>query len=76
MSVISNSQRGERSLEENVKLVIYDVLGREIKTIVNKEQSPGNYEVTFDATKFSSGVYYYRLQSGDFIQVKKMILLK
>ncbi|MCB0750400.1 MAG: T9SS type A sorting domain-containing protein, partial [Ignavibacteriae bacterium] len=60
----------------NVELKVYDVLGREIKTLVNQKQKAGNYEVSFDAKELSSGVYFYRLQSGDFIQTKKMMLLK
>ncbi|MCB9250153.1 MAG: T9SS type A sorting domain-containing protein, partial [Ignavibacteriales bacterium] len=60
----------------NVELKVYDVLGREIKTLVNQKQKAGNYEVSFDTKELSSGVYFYRLQSGDFIQTKKMMLLK
>ena len=59
-----------------VRLEVYDILGREVATLVNQEQQPGNYEVTFDASKLSSGIYFYRLQAGNFIQTKKMILLK
>ena len=60
----------------NVKLVVYDLLGREVATLVNKKQHPGNYEVEFDASGFSSGVYFYKLQAGDNVQTRKMILLK
>ncbi len=59
-----------------VQLKVFDVLGREVATLVNKKQSPGNYEVRFNARSISSGVYYYQLKAGDFIQTKKMILLK
>jgi len=59
-----------------VTLKVFDVLGREITTLINKEQSQGNYEVEFYATQFSSGVYYYQLRVGNFIQSKKMLLLK
>ncbi len=59
-----------------IKLVVYDILGREVETLVKQKQGAGNYEVTFDASKLSSGIYYYQLQAGDFIQTKKMILLK
>jgi 5-hydroxyisourate hydrolase-like protein (transthyretin family) len=55
---------------------IFDVLGREVETLVNEIQKPGNYEVTFNAGKYASGVYYYQLKAGDYIQTKKMILLK
>ncbi len=64
------------SLMKFVQLKVYDILGREVATLVNKEQPPGNYQVSFDGSKLSSGVYYYRIQAGNFIQTKKMILMK
>jgi len=60
----------------NVKLTLYDMLGREVETIVNEQLNAGSYEVTFDGTKYTSGVYYYRLNAGDFVETKKMILVK
>ena len=51
-------------------------MGSEIAILVNKEQPQGNYEIEFDASNFSSGVYFYRLQAGDFTDTKKMLLLK
>jgi hypothetical protein len=60
----------------HVKLVIFDLLGRQVATLVNQSQNPGFYEVPFDAQKFTSGVYFYRIESGSFIQTKKMLLLK
>jgi len=57
-------------------LKVYDVLGNEVATLVNEEKPAGIYEVEFNATKFASGVYYYKLQAGDFVQMKKMILMK
>ena len=61
-----------------VTLKIYDVLGNEVATLVNSEKPPGNYEVTFNAGKYNlpSGVYFYRLKAGNFIESKKMILLR
>ncbi|MCF6269477.1 MAG: T9SS type A sorting domain-containing protein [Melioribacteraceae bacterium] len=59
----------------NVTLVVYDMLGREVATLVNKEQEAGNYEVNFDASQLSTGIYFYKLQSGNFIETKKMLLL-
>jgi len=59
-----------------ITLKIYDILGKEVATLVNKEQTPGNYSVKFDATNLASGLYIYKLQSGSFIESKKMILLK
>ena len=58
-----------------VKIKVYDLLGREIATLVSKEQEPGNYEVKFDASSLSSGVYFYKLQVADFVDTKKMLLL-
>ena len=60
----------------NVELKIYDILGREVATLVNETKAPGNYEVNFNAANLASGVYFYQLRAGDFIQTKKMILLK
>ena len=62
----------------SVQLKIYDILGNGIATLVNKEQSPGEYEIVFDAGKYhlSSGIYFYRLKAGSFAQTKKLVLLK
>jgi hypothetical protein len=61
----------------NVKLVIiYDILGREVETLIDKELEPGKYKINFTATNLPSGVYFYRLQAGNFIEQKKMILIK
>ena len=57
-------------------LKIYDVLGNEVATLVNEYQSVGTYEVEFIASGFPSGIYFYQLQSGEFVETKKMILLK
>ena len=59
-----------------VVLKVYDLLGREITTLVNEEKLAGNYEVKFDGSKLCSGVYFYRLTAGDFTASKKLILLK
>jgi hypothetical protein len=59
-----------------VSLKIYNVLGSEIITLVNEQLSPGTYEVTFDGSNFSSGIYFYQLKAGEFFQSKKLILLK
>ena len=59
-----------------VSLKIYDILGREVATLVNEQQVAGVYKVTFDASKLASGVYIYRIISGNFVSTKKMMLLK
>ena len=61
---------------QNTVLKVYDILGREITTLVNKVQSAGNYEVVFDGKELPSGIYFYRIQSGNFTNSKKMLLLK
>jgi hypothetical protein len=61
---------------EYVTLKVYDILGREVATIVDKEMTAGVYTVEIDGTRLSSGVYFYRLTSGNFIDTKKMVLLK
>lgn len=62
--------------KEFVTLKVYDVLGSEVSTLVNEEKPAGNYSVTFNAYSLSSGTYFYRLSSGSFTEVKKMILIK
>jgi hypothetical protein len=59
-----------------VSLKIYDALGREETNLVNEIKSAGNYEVTFNASEFPSGIYYYKLRAGNFIAIKKMTLVK
>jgi len=59
-----------------VKISVFDMLGREVAVIVNKEMTAGSYLANFDASKLSSGVYFYRLVSGDFTATKKMMLIK
>jgi photosystem II stability/assembly factor-like uncharacterized protein len=59
-----------------VKLTIYDVLGREVKILVNEEKPTGNYEVEFDGTNLPSGIYFYRIEAGNFSATKKFVLLK
>jgi photosystem II stability/assembly factor-like uncharacterized protein len=59
-----------------VSLKVYDALGKEVATVVNEQKSPGTYNINFNASGLSSGIYYYRLTSGNFSETKKMILLK
>ena len=61
---------------QKVVLKVYDELGREAATLVNENQAAGNYTVDFNASNLASGVYFYRLQAGDFVQMKKMVLMK
>lgn len=59
-----------------VTLKVYDVLGNEIATLVNEKKLAGNYDIKFSADGLPSGIYFYQLRSGDFVETKKMILLK
>jgi len=59
-----------------VKLIIYDVLGNEIAVLVNEEKPAGKYEVSWNASNLASGMYVYRLQAGNYISTKKMMLLR
>ena len=60
----------------NTKLIVYDILGREIKTLINHQLNPGEYEIEFDASDLSSGVYFYTLNFGDNVITKKMTLIR
>ena len=60
----------------NITINIYDPLGRIVKTLVNENQSAGNYTVNFDATNFTSGIYFYTISANNFIKTNKMILMK
>lgn len=68
--------QGERAREGFVSLVVYDILGQEVKTLVNKNLSPGNYEIEFDGNDLPSGTYVYTLKVGADLQSRKMILLR
>lgn len=59
-----------------VSIKVFDVLGRETATLVNEEKTPGTYKINFNANNLSSGVYFYRMQAGSFIQTRKMLLLR
>ena len=59
-----------------VSLLVYDITGREVATLVNQSLTPGTYSVNWDASNYPSGIYFYRLTSGDFSQTNKMILIK
>jgi hypothetical protein len=61
---------------ENVRLVVYDMLGREVKVLVNEYKTTGTYEVNFDASSLASGVYFYKLETPNFAMTRKMLLIK
>jgi len=60
----------------NVKLIVFDILGNEVATLVNEKKSAGNHLVSFEASNLSSGVYFYKMQAGDFVNTKKMVLIR
>jgi hypothetical protein len=60
----------------NIRLVLYDILGREVKVMAKGEYKPGNYKVMLDASSLASGVYFYRLETGKFVNAKKLMLMK
>jgi hypothetical protein len=55
---------------------VYDLLGRQVSVLVNERKMPGSYEVKFDGSNLASGLYFYKLQAGDFVQSKRLLLLK
>jgi len=60
----------------NVVIKVFDILGNEIETLVNEEKPTGTYELTWNAESLPSGVYFYQLISGSFVETRKMLLLK
>lgn len=62
--------------DEKVKIKVYDILGREVATLLNEIRKAGHHEVEFNAPRLASGTYIYRLTSGNYHQIKKMILMK
>jgi len=64
------------SVTSKVSLKVYDILGNEIKTLVNEEKPAGTFEITFNASELTSGIYFYRLVAGNIVATKKMVLIK
>ncbi|MCY7363613.1 MAG: SBBP repeat-containing protein, partial [Ignavibacteria bacterium] len=60
----------------NVKLIVYDILGNEVATLVNERKNAGSYEVEFDGSNLASGIYIYKLSTGNFSETKRMMLIK
>jgi hypothetical protein len=61
---------------ELVTLTVYDVLGRPIRAVRDRYESAGTYEVTFEATGLPSGIYFYRLQAGDYVETRRMVIVR
>lgn len=60
----------------NVRIIVYDLLGREVETLVNQDMSPGRYKLDFNAVNYASGMYIYKIVTSDFVDVKKMLIVK
>ncbi len=74
---LSTSSLGERTAADfHITLKVYDVLGREVATLVDEKQSPGTYKVRFKPLDLPSGIYFYTLRAGKYLQTKKMVLLR
>ena len=63
-------------IESRVKINVYNTLGQLVETLVDKEMESGNHEVNFDASRLASGIYMYQLQAGEYISIRKMVLIK
>lgn len=72
----STNIRFDISVDANVKIIIYDLLGRQVQVLTDEYRFAGSYEVRFDASALSSGMYFYRLRAGSFTDIKKMVLIK
>jgi|GEM_PF-914867 len=70
---IPNDVKSETS---NVKLIVYNVIGKEVKVLVNEQKNAGSYNVKFDGSNLSSGIYIYKLSTGNFSETKRMMLIK
>ncbi|MBK8553805.1 MAG: T9SS type A sorting domain-containing protein [Ignavibacteria bacterium] len=70
---VPSDVRGQTS---DVKLTVFDVLGKEVMTLVNEALAPGSYETEFEGSGFASGIYFYKLEAGSFVETKRMILIK
>ena len=72
----TTSIKFELPKSSHISLSVYDVLGREVSVLVNEKMEAGIHEVKFDGANVASGVYFYRLQTGDLVQSKRLLLLK
>ena len=61
---------------ENVKITVFDIAGKELEVLVDKRMQPGTYEVEWSGEKYASGIYFYRMQAGDYVETRKMVLMK
>jgi photosystem II stability/assembly factor-like uncharacterized protein len=64
------------NLPQQITLKIYDILGKKVATLVNEKQTAGMYEITFDGSRLASGIYFYKIETGNYSEIKKMLLIK
>ena len=62
--------------EEFVRITVFDMLGRQVATLVDEMKTPGLYQVRWDARSLSSGIYHYRLRAGTFVETRKLVLMR
>jgi subtilisin-like proprotein convertase family protein len=72
----STTIRFQVPVQSPVRLIVFDILGREARTLVNEIKNPGTYEVNFDAGSLASGTYFYRMEAGAFVDIRKLLFLK
>ncbi len=73
---IPSTVKTQNSAAQHVLLKVYDILGKEVATLVNEQKTAGNYYINFNASELTSGIYFYKLNAGNFIKTKKMTILK
>jgi hypothetical protein len=64
------------AVSSNVELTVYNLIGQKVATLVSEKQKAGYHKIEFNAANLSSGIYFYRLQTDEFVDVKKMVLMK
>lgn len=72
----STTIRYDVAKESKVQIIIYDILGREVTTLINERKPMGSYEIVFDGSRFTSGVYFFKMTAGDYVKTQKMVLVK
>ncbi|MBK8553807.1 MAG: T9SS type A sorting domain-containing protein [Ignavibacteria bacterium] len=60
----------------DVRLIVFDALGKEVAALVNEKLSPGSHETEFEGSNIPSGIYFYKIETGSFVETKRMMLLK
>ena len=69
-------QCGPNAMSNEVNLSVYNMLGRKVATLVNEQKSEGTHQVIWDASEYSSGIYFYKIEAGEFVEYRKCLLVK